>query len=386
MITVLLTLVVMSVVAAVAVKVSLTDRQATWAVRDGERASYASEAGVHRLWANWPAKADSLAPGDSLVLGWQTMADGWRHRGVLRRVDSGFGPWVWVLRIEGRSAGIRGGQRVVELWSTRDVRVFRKGIGARGDILIDNDAIVDSWDSGAGGYGGGNIGTEGDIHGNGDVTITNNSTVSGEASAAGTVTENTGGVATEGTQDGAPPAYYPSAGCPTGPYTPTADMPAGPYAYADASGNLTVDNKTLELPSGTYYFNNVTVQKGSGRFGPAPGAQITVYIAGSLTVTQSAHLNSFGVPSEMVVMGCGGGGGQFLFDNNSQSWGAFYAPDRDVVVEQDADVFGALVGQTVTVWKGGAGPVSLHYDTQLREFDVAGPRRQIPRAWTQIAR
>ena len=76
MITVLLTLVVMSVVAAVAVKVSLTDRQATWAVRDGESASFASEAGVHRAWANWPANADSLAPGDSIVLGWMSMADG----------------------------------------------------------------------------------------------------------------------------------------------------------------------------------------------------------------------------------------------------------------------------------------------------------------------
>ncbi len=49
-------------------------------------------------------------------------------------------------------------------------------------------------------------------------------------------------------------------------------------------------------------------------------------------------------------------------------------------------MFGALVGRSVTVWQGGTGPVSLHYDTQLRDFDIAGPRRQIPRAWIQIAR
>ncbi len=384
MVTVLLTLIVMSVVAAVAIRVSLTDRQASWAMREGESAHVSAEGGAHREWANWPAKADSLAPGDSLDLGWTSTADGWRYHGMIKRVDSGIGQVMRVLRVEGRTAGNRGGQRVIELWNTTMPDLFPWAIGGRGDVLVDNDALVDSYDSGVGGYGGGNIGAEGDVHSNSDVTISNNSTVNGEAGANGTVTLSNGGVATGGTTNGVTPRDYSTPPCPAGPYTPA--LPLGPYSYNPASGNLVVDNGPFLLPTGTYYFHDVTVQKPAANFGPLPGASITVFISGKLEVKQQASLNNGGPPPNFAVFGCGAATDTWRFNNNSQSWGAFYAPDRDIVIENDSDIFGAVVGDMVTVYKGGTGPVSVHYDQALSSFNDAGARRQIPRAWAQIAR
>ncbi len=386
MVTVLLTLIVMSVVAAVAIQVSLTDRQASWAMREGEGAHVSAEGGAHREWANWPAKADSLAPGDSLDLGWTSTADGWRYHGMIKRVDSGIGQVMRVLRVEGRTAGNRGGQRVIELWNTTMPDLFPWAIGGRGDVLVDNDALIDSYDSGLGVYGGGNIGAEGDVHSNSDVTISNNSTVNGEAGANGTVTMNNGGVATGGTTNGVTPRDYSTPPCPPPPFTLPVDLPPGPYVYDPSTGDLTVDNKILLLPSGTYHFHDVTVKKPAGRFGPLPGASITVFISGALTVQQQAKLNEGGPPGAFAVFGCGTATDAWRFNNNSEAWGAFYAPDRDIVIENDSDIYGAVVGDRVTVWKGGTGPVSVHYDEALSSFNDAGARRQIPRAWAQIAR
>ena len=58
----------------------------------------------------------------------------------------------------------------------------------------------------------------------------------------------------------------------------------------------------------------------------------------------------------------------------------------DITVENDSDLFGSIVGRDVTIWKGGTGPVSVHYDEQLGSQSAGGGRRQLLRPWAQIAR
>lgn len=379
-------LIVMSVIAAAAVQLSMTDRQATWASVEGERAHYAAEAGAHRIWANWPAGSDALAPGDSLDLGWTTLPDRSRYRGVITRVDSGTVQELRVLRVQGRSAGPSGGQRIVELWSTQGANLFPSAVGARGNLLITNEALVDSYDSGVGPYGGPNVNTNGDVHANGNVDITNNSTVEGAASATGVTTTATGGVATQGTSSGAASKKYPPAYCPGGGYTKAAALPPGLYSYNEVTGNLIVDNTVLLLPAGTYHFNNVTVSKAASNLGPILGQNVTIHIGGTLTMGQQGKINLNGRPPEMMIYGCGPTLHTWSMNQNSLAWAALYAPQDDIVVENDSDVFGAVVGRNVTIWKGGSGPVSVHYDEQLGGLAAGGARRQMLRPWAQIAR
>jgi hypothetical protein len=379
-------LVVMSVIAVVAVQVSLSDREASWAVAGGERAHFAAQAGANQTWANWPAAASTLAPGDSVDLGWRSLPDGLQYHAVITRVDSGSVQEVRVMRVEGRGPGVKGGQRVVELWSTKGANLFPKAIGARGNLKIDNDAIVDSYDSKLGPYGGANIDDEGDVHANGNVDITNNSTVSGAASATGAVTTATGGTATQGISSGAAPHDYPPVHCPTSGYTKAADLPPGPYSYNEMTGDLTVDNKTLDLPTGTYYFNNVLVKKPSGKLGPIPGDEVVMHVEGALTLANQGRLNADGFPPDLMVYGCGTSLDLWSLNQNSLAWAALYAPEDDIVVENDSDVFGAVVGRNVTIWKGGSGPVSVHYDEALGAVQAGGTRRLMVRPWAQIAR
>jgi hypothetical protein len=376
----------MSVIAVVAVQVSLSDREASWAVAGGERAHFAAQAGANETWANWPAAAAALVPGDSVDLGWRSLPDGLQYRAVITRVDSGSVQQLRVLRVEGRGPGVKGGQRVVELWSTRGANLFRRAVGARGNLKIDNDALVDSYDSKLGPYGGANIDDEGHVHANGNADITNNSTVHGGATATGVVTTATGGTATLGTSSGAPPHPYPPVHCPTGGYTKAADLPPGPYSYNETTGDLTVDNKNLDLPTGTYYFNNVVVKKTNGNLGPIPGSEVAMHIEGSLTLVNQGTLNDNGSPLELMVYGCGTSLNLWSLDQNSLAWAAIYAPDDDIVIQNDSDVFGAVIGRNVTIWKGGAGPVSVHYDEALGNGLAWQSRRLLVRPWAQIAR
>lgn len=383
---VLFALVVMSVIAIASVRVSLIDRQATWASAEGGRAQLAASAGAHAIWANWPAGADALGPGDSIDLGWRTLPDRTRFRGVISRVDSGTVQELRVLRVEGRSVGSRGGQRVVELWTTQGRQLYNAAVGARSDLTIDNDALVDSYDSGLGPYGGANIDTNGNVHADGDVSITNNSTVQGFGSAAGTVTTGTGGTATQGTASGVPPQGFPSVPCPVGAYTPAASLPPGPYSYNESTGNLVIDNTSVQLPAGEYYFGTVSVTKPNGHLGPIPGSDVTIFVGGTLTTGQQARMNDNGLPIELTVYGCGSTTHAWDFDQNSQIWATIYAPDDDITLRNDSDVYGALVGRNVVIHQGGTGPVSVHYDEQLSGVLAGSARRQMLRPWAQIAR
>ncbi|MGH7540158.1 MAG: DUF7305 domain-containing protein [Gemmatimonadota bacterium] len=383
---VLFTLVVMSVIAVASVRVSLTDRTATWASRAGARAQIAASTGAQEIWANWPAAADALAPGDSIDLGWATLPDRSRYHGVITRVDSGTVQEVRVLRVEGRSRGTRGGQRVIELWATQGRNLYDAGVGARSDLTIDTDALVDSYDSSLGPYGGTNIDTNGNVHADGDVFITNNSIVDGFGSASGILMTGTGGVATQGTASGVPPHGYPSVPCPAGAYTPAASLPAGSYTYNQVTGSLTIDNTSVQLPAGQYYFNDVLVKKSNGNLGPVPGSSVTIFVRGTLSTAQQGRLNDNGLPIELAIFGCGPTTNHWTFNQNSQIWAAIYAPDDDIELRNDSDVHGSLVGLNVLINQGGTGPVSVHYDEQLSAVLAGSTRQQMLRPWAQIAR
>ncbi|MGD2215249.1 MAG: pilus assembly PilX N-terminal domain-containing protein [Gemmatimonadales bacterium] len=113
-----MTIVVLVILAAMGVTMISMSRDETLAaraMRESSVALYAAEAGGQQIYAGWDALAasvDALAPGDSLDLGWQTLAGGASYRGVVQRLDNGGQP-MFVLRVEGRGPGPLGGRRTL---------------------------------------------------------------------------------------------------------------------------------------------------------------------------------------------------------------------------------------------------------------------------------
>jgi hypothetical protein len=113
-----MTIVVLVILAAMGITMIGMSRDETLAARamhESSVALYAAEAGgqqVHASWDTWAAAVDALAPGDSLDLGWQTLAGGASYRAVIQRLDNGGQP-MYALRVEGRGPGPLGGRRTL---------------------------------------------------------------------------------------------------------------------------------------------------------------------------------------------------------------------------------------------------------------------------------
>ncbi len=151
---VLFGLVLMSTVAIVAMTTSDDEMRSSRAMRESAAAFYVAEAGLHETYATWnsyPA-IDSLAPGDSLDLGWQTLANGASYRATVYRWDGGDEP-MYQVQVEGRSSGLAGGQKTLSLsptsgtgWGYRLGACCDGPATVRGETTIDDTSVVNGYD------------------------------------------------------------------------------------------------------------------------------------------------------------------------------------------------------------------------------------------------
>jgi len=135
----------------------------------------------------------------------------------------------------------------------------------------------------------------------------------------------------------------------------------------DAQGNLVLDgNKTLSLPAGTYYFRDVIL---SGQATLNLTGKVKMYVtgdyyrAGGVTV----NCNTMRADNFQIYMT----GGAANITSNNAMYGVIYAPNTNVTLDGDSDLFGAVVGKTLTVTGSGHG----HYDESLGLGDVKLPMR-----------
>ena len=381
---VLLFLVVASVTAAVAARASLTEQVSSTALRQEGAARYAAEAGANRVWANWPSGASSLAPGDSLDLGATTLADGASYHPVITRYDGGSGQEVLSLRVTGRGPGPRGGQHALEMWATMARFPFRFAMLAKDEFEVQNNSLVDSYDSNAGPYGvGGNVGNDGDVSSNGKIEVKGGSTVKGDATAVIDI-DDSGGTITGTQTEGGDPSDLPAVDCPSGGYTPGSAFCGVNYDYDPSRGLLEVEGTVL-LPEGTYFFDEVKL-KPNARLLPVAGDQVTVYVSKEMKLQNGAEVNSVGKkPSDFVMYGCGNAGADFRFSNHNKVYGPVYSPDFEVELSNSSEAWGAYVGWKIKVDNSS----KIHWDADL--FDVEGPGGpkvpvRLSRPWSQVLR
>ena len=109
---VIFTMAILALLAVTALTTANDEYRSSRAMRESGAAMYAAEAGAHMIFGTvvdtssntvLDTLAGTLAPGDSVDLGWSTLPSGASYRGVFHRYDNG-GQAIYVLSVEGRGA------------------------------------------------------------------------------------------------------------------------------------------------------------------------------------------------------------------------------------------------------------------------------------------
>ncbi|MEX0711633.1 MAG: TadE/TadG family type IV pilus assembly protein [Pirellulales bacterium] len=135
----------------------------------------------------------------------------------------------------------------------------------------------------------------------------------------------------------------------------------------DANRNFHLNaTKTYDMPPGTYYFNDLTLE---GQAVLNFSGPTTVYLTGDLKRAGGTMVNNnTQLPSNLRILMTGGTAD---VTSNNDFHGLIYGPNTEITVSGDADLFGGVVGRTLTMTGTGA----VHYDESLDLGVDEFPRR-----------
>jgi Flp pilus assembly protein TadG len=135
----------------------------------------------------------------------------------------------------------------------------------------------------------------------------------------------------------------------------------------DAAGNFVLDgNRSIELPPGTYYFHDF-ILTGHARFDVS--GHVTIYVTGDFERAGTTIVNNnTQKPANLTILMTGG---RADVTSGNDFHGVIYAPNTEVTIDGSADLYGAVVGRTLTITGSGAG----HYDESLDLETVRFPKR-----------
>ncbi len=137
----------------------------------------------------------------------------------------------------------------------------------------------------------------------------------------------------------------------------------------DEYGDFLLDGtKVYDFPAGTFYFRNFTVT-GQAVLNFDSFAPSIIYVTGNLERSGGTVVNTnTEVPSNLQILMTGG---TAAVTSNNDFYGVIYAPNTAVTIDGDSDIYGAVVGKTLTITGTGSG----HYDEALHIENVELPTR-----------
>lgn len=130
-----------------------------------------------------------------------------------------------------------------------------------------------------------------------------------------------------------------------------------------AGGNFTLENRSSLEVNGDVVFivgGNFTLQNNS-EITLTSDSTLTMYVVGNITIQNQSSLNENGTPANVMIYATGHSSTVTL-QNNSKTFAAIYAPTADVYLKSGAELYGAVVGNNVTVSNGNT---KIHYDKSL---------------------
>lgn len=247
--------------------------------------------------------------------------------------------------------------------------LFNFGVFAQDSISLTGNAVVDSYDSRNGAYGGTNRSSNGDIGTNSivsqSVTLSGNALIKGDAVVGpsgnpGSVIRLNGNAAITGTSTAAAQASsYPA---------PTTTLPS--------SGALNISgNNTTYLMPGTYHYSSISIT-GNGKLsltGP-----VTIYVDGDVNLAGNGVATQNNVPTNFMLMATGSE--TVKVSGNGNFYGAIYAPNAPVKNTGNGSIFGAVIAQDYDQTGNG----SVHFDEALKDVQgTSGSGRLAVTAWQE---
>ncbi len=226
-------------------------------------------------------------------------------------------------------------------------------------------AGTDSWDSRLGPYNPATAGSHGDLASNGDITLTNSTVVKGDVSAGGNVF-NAAGVTGTITTHAPPIPPFPNYNCPLGGYTPSlGPLPPG-VTYDPSTGSLSIAvGANLTLTGVFYYFRSVDL-KGTLTFANG-GRHADIWVSTNFSAGGGGIVNTAALPTALEIWSCGSSTTLWQVKSGAGAYFSLYAPNHDVTLTGNGDVFGAIVARAFTANNGSW----VHYDEALSV--VTGP-------------
>ncbi len=324
-----------------------------------------------------PAAIDGIGPGEFTV----TVTDASPPAGQQRIEATGYVP---------TQASPRAVKRIAVLvcnaaWAAinRCSSPFQDALFGLNSVTV-SASTTDSYDCANGGYGGSNVGSNGDVGSNGNITLSGSTQVHGDAiTTAGHTVSNPALVIPPGMVKTEAPVTMPDVACPAGGFTPSVPSLGSHSSYNPATGDLKIqggDNLTLSSPA-TYYFHNVTISPGSLTI--ATGGHVDIYIGGKLDAGGGSVVNSSSLPTNLTILGCGADTSAWTFSSgNGNAYLGLYAPNHSLTLSGGGNLYGSFIAEGTITESGGT---RVHYDECLGREPLNGKFAITPGSWTELA-
>lgn len=236
-------------------------------------------------------------------------------------------------------------------------------------VSMGGNGLVDSYDSSVGTYasqvgGGGFALSDGNLQTNGDISLTGNAVVYGDATPGmgGSVTGNVGNVmgstAPATSTFSVDPYVYSPAIPASGSFSGSGTLAAGAYRYTTfkmSSKQGLVVNGDVEL-----YVDGSFQITGQGFIEITPGSSLVIHHgSGDFTAAGGSIVNGDQLASQLEVKSASTG--VVKFAGSSDFVGTVFAPQAEFKSVGNAAVFGSIVADTLDI----SGNGNLHYDVAL---------------------
>jgi hypothetical protein len=259
---------------------------------------------------------------------------------------------------------------------------FKFAAFAEDGIMIDQDVMIDSYDTRVGDYDNpGNVGSEGDIGTNsGDfsaIYMDNSADLAGDALSGWESDPESVIITDPGANiDGEKRALDYEIELP--PITPPGLPWRGDYSMSgtdsiflsgeyssftmEANSVVTIEDDVIFYITGDFYMDQ------NSRLDIAVGASLQIIMgSGSFEMDQTSTINNLSHdPTKFVLFGTPGFTGDIYIDQSSEFYGAIYAPNAFVELDQGDGFYGAIIAKDILFDQD----TVLHYDKALEALEI----------------
>lgn len=251
------------------------------------------------------------------------------------------------------------------------------------DLDFSSAALVDSYDSTNGSYGGTNVGAQGNIGTNsilyGGIDMYPNSQVYGDA-YSGPESDPNDVIITQGNAylDGEKKSLYEEKSMPSVVAPDSLDfmggysLGVGESGTIDSSGEFTSlvlgSNSTLTITAdATLYITGDFMMSSNSQLNIADGVNVTIYLGGTFTQASNSQINNLSQdPTSLFILGTDSFNGTMTWNSNTDFYGAIYVPRAYVDFNSNIDFYGSIAAGSFEFNSN----ARFHYD-----FALAGLKR-----------